>query len=265
MANMDPQSRAARDTRAYCPPSHWLRRGDKGADVAAWQELLVELGFAPGPVDGVFGPRTEAATRLLQTFLRTAADGVVDRITYQRALARLPAATATEEPPALRRTLGERALAVAIGEIGRHGVAGAHGNPRIAEYLAGCDRDRSSRGSIDIPAWCHAFRGYCEHRAAQPGELVLPWRASVAEGWVDAARAGKARPRSYRPRVGDVAIFGRDGGDPRRGGAGYVAFVASLPDADGAFITVGADMAEAVTRTTRNLSDPSHVGWIQID
>jgi hypothetical protein len=82
---------------------------------------------------------------------------------------------------------------------------------------------------------------------------------------MDAARAGTARPRSYRPRVGDIAIFGRAGGDPRRGGAGYVAFVASLPDADGAFIAVGAHEADAVTRITRYLSDPSHVGWIQLE
>ena len=35
-----------------------LRLGDYGDSVAQLQELLVNAGFDPGPVDGIFGPRT---------------------------------------------------------------------------------------------------------------------------------------------------------------------------------------------------------------
>lgn len=38
-----------------------LRLGDTGPAVAELQELLRANGFDPGPVDGIFGPRTEAA------------------------------------------------------------------------------------------------------------------------------------------------------------------------------------------------------------
>ncbi|MDO8390700.1 MAG: L,D-transpeptidase family protein [Actinomycetota bacterium] len=38
-----------------------LQRGSKGAEVAALQTRLKELGFDPGPADGTFGPGTEMA------------------------------------------------------------------------------------------------------------------------------------------------------------------------------------------------------------
>src|SRR5919106_1593846 len=39
---------------------------DRGADVRTLQKRLDELGFAPGPVDGVYGPRTTAAVEAFQ-------------------------------------------------------------------------------------------------------------------------------------------------------------------------------------------------------
>jgi peptidoglycan hydrolase-like protein with peptidoglycan-binding domain len=39
---------------------------DRGADVKILQKRLDELGFAPGPVDGVYGPRTTAAVEAFQ-------------------------------------------------------------------------------------------------------------------------------------------------------------------------------------------------------
>jgi hypothetical protein len=50
--------------------------------VAHLQRLLIEHGHDPGPVDGVFGPRTDAAVRAFQAESGLAADGVVGPITW---------------------------------------------------------------------------------------------------------------------------------------------------------------------------------------
>lgn len=38
-----------------------LRQGDRGPSVSRFQTLLQIAGFNPGPIDGIFGPRTQAA------------------------------------------------------------------------------------------------------------------------------------------------------------------------------------------------------------
>jgi hypothetical protein len=43
-----------------------LRRNDRGEDVRELQQFLVDAGFNPGSVDGVFGPETEKAVRDFQ-------------------------------------------------------------------------------------------------------------------------------------------------------------------------------------------------------
>jgi len=54
-----------------------LRRGDRGADVARLQELLIAAGTDPGPVDGIFGPLTDAAVRFFQGAHDLTVDGIV--------------------------------------------------------------------------------------------------------------------------------------------------------------------------------------------
>ena len=55
------------------PPSFW---------VTYLQQRLVDKGFDPGPVDGIFGPRTEAAVKAAQSALGTSPDGVVGNQTW---------------------------------------------------------------------------------------------------------------------------------------------------------------------------------------
>ncbi len=54
-----------------------LGLGSRGAAVREAQELLGELGFAPGPIDGIFGPRTLGAVLALQRDLGLQVDGLV--------------------------------------------------------------------------------------------------------------------------------------------------------------------------------------------
>jgi peptidoglycan hydrolase-like protein with peptidoglycan-binding domain len=59
-----------------------LKRGSSGTAVRQLQEALKEAGHDPGPIDGEFGPSTEAAVRAFQHEKGIAADGVVGDITW---------------------------------------------------------------------------------------------------------------------------------------------------------------------------------------
>jgi peptidoglycan/xylan/chitin deacetylase (PgdA/CDA1 family) len=54
-----------------------VRRGSRGAEVTAIQTTLKDLGYHPGPIDGVFGPLTERAVKALQRDHGLLVDGLV--------------------------------------------------------------------------------------------------------------------------------------------------------------------------------------------
>jgi len=60
-----------------------LKRGMSGDDVSGLQKILVGAGLlAPADVDGVFGPKTEAAVKTFQQQLGVEADGIVGPATH---------------------------------------------------------------------------------------------------------------------------------------------------------------------------------------
>lgn len=63
------------------PPT--LARGDSGPQVKRLQGLLRARGLDPGPVDGIFGPLTEAAVRRFQRSRRLQVDGIAGPQTWQ--------------------------------------------------------------------------------------------------------------------------------------------------------------------------------------
>lgn len=58
-----------------------LRRGSEGTAVRRLQRRLIEVGFPPGPVDGIFGPATERAVRAFQASEGFLVDGIVGPVT----------------------------------------------------------------------------------------------------------------------------------------------------------------------------------------
>ncbi|HHY37553.1 MAG TPA: L,D-transpeptidase family protein [Clostridia bacterium] len=62
----------------------YLKAGDKGEDVLRLQRRLVELGYDPGPLDGLFGFTTEAAVREFQRRAGLQSDGIVGPATRLR-------------------------------------------------------------------------------------------------------------------------------------------------------------------------------------
>ncbi len=59
-----------------------LRRGSKGPAVIELQTLLRNQGFDPGPIDGDFGPLTEAAVKAFQRSKGLVQDGIVGIATW---------------------------------------------------------------------------------------------------------------------------------------------------------------------------------------
>lgn len=58
-----------------------LRQGLNGADVRVLQERLSALGYDPGPLDGIFGPKTDVAVRAFQESMGLTVDGLAGRET----------------------------------------------------------------------------------------------------------------------------------------------------------------------------------------
>jgi peptidoglycan hydrolase-like protein with peptidoglycan-binding domain len=63
-----------------------LRLGSRGDLVRAWQSFLVGQKFDPGGTDGVFGDKTDAATKAFQTAHGIPNDGVAGRQTLLEAM-----------------------------------------------------------------------------------------------------------------------------------------------------------------------------------
>jgi peptidoglycan hydrolase-like protein with peptidoglycan-binding domain len=59
-----------------------LKKGSTDPAVRDLQEALKILGYDPGPIDGVFGEKTEIAVKKFQEAREIAADGVVGRVTW---------------------------------------------------------------------------------------------------------------------------------------------------------------------------------------
>ena len=63
---------------AYVPGRTMLR----GTDVEWTQKILANLGFEPGIVDGIYGPKTKGAVEAFQKNVMLPANGIVDRTTW---------------------------------------------------------------------------------------------------------------------------------------------------------------------------------------
>ena len=59
-----------------------LKKGAKGQAVKDLQEALKALGLQPGPIDGVFGKKTEDAVKAFQQLKGIEVDGIAGPITW---------------------------------------------------------------------------------------------------------------------------------------------------------------------------------------
>lgn len=181
------------------------------------------------------------------------------------------AAFEASDGPATADAPGARALRLAQSELAagvREEPLGSNSGRRVREYLHPCVRDRRlPDGSVERfrlglthAEWCAAFACWCAVSANADGDVPHFYRASVAELWRDAVASGAARPPSYRPRIGDLGIYARSGGDPTKGGRGHVARVCAEPDEADVYETIDGNHNHRVEQVRRVLGDC--VGWI---
>ncbi|NJK36335.1 MAG: peptidoglycan-binding protein [Oscillatoriales cyanobacterium SM2_3_0] len=82
VTSSDIGSELGSETTPVTPDIPAITRGDRGSQVRTLQTRLEVQGYEPGPVDGIFGPRTEAAVVAYQEARGMDPDGVVDERTW---------------------------------------------------------------------------------------------------------------------------------------------------------------------------------------
>lgn len=146
-----------------------LRIGAKGDEVRGWQLELHEhgLGSVCGEIDGIFGVRTDAATRQFQDRHGLMVNGVVNSATREAAG---------------RSCAIPTVVAVAESQLGVKETSKNYG-PKIAKFWEATDYPD---GMKNREPWCAAFVAWCVREAGR------------AEGWLD--KSERNRPRSAAVR-----------------------------------------------------------------
>ncbi|MDY7105628.1 MAG: L,D-transpeptidase family protein [Actinomycetota bacterium] len=149
-------------TTTVPPPPPVLRRGDRGTEVRRLQARLLDLGFDPGPVDGMFGLATEQAVWALQKTWGVDVDGLVgpDVRTLLARGADIPVVSTGNEPDRLEVDLDRQLLHVF--RAGRR-VLTTHVSSGNGVQFCGVDK--------------------CEYAITPTGRFVVERRV---EGWRDA-------------------------------------------------------------------------------
>ena len=184
-----------------------MRHGDRGTEVRGWQRWLVSRGHSL-EADGIFGPRTEAATRAVQRAAGLPASGVVDDATWALSRAAAPAIAPdyAADEQAIRYGHVERALAVV-------GLGAADRAPYL-DLIAPCPSDRADvticRDLASMSGCALTVRGLWVRAGIKASRLLEPYRVgrAVADVVAVADAAGALRPPSHEPRPGDVVIIG---------------------------------------------------------
>ncbi len=173
-----------------------LRCGSRGDLVYAWQAFLLGRGFDPCGLDGVFGPKTGAATRAFQSRCNLTVDGIAGRRTFRKAmqlgfeLIEEPGVgiTGSDFPtrPSFHPLTGTAARQAVFGAF-RYAADPQRGNREHIRVLGNWERDHIVM--VPIPQLRRALgqrapAGMRFHRLAA-GQLQALWQAWEAAGLLD--------------------------------------------------------------------------------
>jgi N-acetylmuramoyl-L-alanine amidase len=107
-----------------------LSTGSKGPEVTELQKRLSQLGYVVGPIDGNFGPKTQAAVRLFQKEHGLKVDGIAGTQTINE-VKRLTGASTT----AAGKSVGPKNVDVNL--LARCVSAEARGEPYVGQVAVG--------------------------------------------------------------------------------------------------------------------------------
>lgn len=159
----------------------------------AIQEALKARGFDPGPIDGITGPKTEAAIIAFKRSVGLKARAYVGPLTLK----------ALGIEPDVRQTYQHPWMNEAARHLGLEEIPGKLHNKTILRWV----RSLGGWFTDDETPWCGTFVGWCLRSAG----IALPkhwYRAKAYADWGE----------EITPRVGALAVFGRKGG-------GHVGFI----------------------------------------
>ena len=177
-----------------------LSRGDLGPKVAELQRLLQAAGVPTGPVDGEFGPMTQAAVRRFQAARGLEVDGIVGPKTWAALKSAGPAPAPSSGAPTLREGDFGADVETLQRQLLRHGftpgdVDGQFG-PKTRRSLVEFQRAKGleANGVVSAATW-QALNGAVTPRPVQPvtGGDVRSRMLDIARGELGTLESGNNR------------------------------------------------------------------------
>ncbi len=208
-----------RSGTARPPPSPVLRRGSRGEDVTAWQELLRARGY-PVALDGDFGLATDAATRALQRAARLTIDGVVGPSTRAAAASFTATPSRQTSPgpgPAPFPALTEAAKDSLFGVVAWVPVPGSSGDVKVTNGY-----QRNLVG-VDVPELVGLLGAPPKGRVLMH-KLVAPKLVELFAAWTEAGLIDRVKAWS-----GGLAFRRVRGGSALSSHARGIAFDINAP------------------------------------
>ena len=193
-------------------------------DWHAIQRRLAALGFDPGPIDGIRGPRTDAALVAFKRSIGFRARPLYGPLTHAALMGAPEPSEAADALPWMREAARMRGLHERRDEATLEGW--------MRRHLPGGAWWTSSRW-VDVPnvPWCGLFIATCLRAAGMPeGFPANPLSARAWAGWGKAAK----------PTFGALLVFTRSGG-------GHVGFYHGEDRTH--FHVLGGNQSNAVTVT----------------
>lgn len=197
------------------------------------QQALKDLGFEPGPIDGIRGRKTINAIKAFQAKHGLVADGIVGKNTKAALFKDMQVQDAQEFDIPVTIPWVDTAYSL----IGTQEKPGQGSNEAILGWAE--DLEITSYNDDDIP-WCGLFVAHCV--GSQMPEEVLPANPLGARKWQHFGH-------EVSPRLGAIMVFWR--GSPN-GWKGHVGFY--WAEDDDAYHILGGNQSNSVsvTRIAKN-------------
>lgn len=166
------------------------------------QTALKNLGYDPGPVDGILGGMTRRAVRKFQADKGLSVDGVIGPQTLKALFNTAPKKTDDTIPMNLPWLIEATRL------LTTREIKGPEHNPVIMNWA----KDLNVGYASDEVAWCGLFVGHCI--GSQLSDEPLPANILGARKW-------KAFGRKVKPQFGSVLVFWRTSPSSWKGHVGF--------------------------------------------